>query len=90
MENRNPKINANLAWNEIDHEVVIIALDHEKWFHELNRTGSEIWKKCDGEHSPQQIAEAVAQSFDIALSQAQEDTREFLNDLESKKLIHWS
>ena len=33
--------------------------------HQLNATASFVWQRCDGEHTPPQIAEALLDAFDV-------------------------
>jgi hypothetical protein len=79
---RNPK----LAWREIDGEAVIISPE-DSYVHELNETASLIWKSADGEHSADEIAQAVAKSYDVGLAEAKADVDELIDVLSAKGLL---
>jgi len=53
----------------------------------LNEVGSAIWRLIDGQTSVAQIAEAVAQQYNIGVEQATQDVTEFLGSLETTGLI---
>ena len=80
---------ADLAWNFMGDQAVILTLGKEKFVHELNPVGAEIWRLCDGLHDAEQIAMNISLHFDISAVQAKADTLEFLNDLKGKGLIDW-
>jgi hypothetical protein len=79
---RNPK----LAWREIDGEAVIISPE-DSHVHELNETASLIWKSADGKHSEDEIAQAVAESYDVGLTEAKADVDELIDVLSAKGLL---
>ena len=81
-----PQRNPKLAWREIDGEAVIISPDDSQ-VHELNETASVIWKFADGEHSVDQIAEAVAEGYEVPIDVAQADVRELIDVLSAKCLL---
>jgi hypothetical protein len=78
--------NPELAWREIDDETVIIS-PNESVMHELNETGSFIWKNIDGRHSAGELAEMVSASYEVTPDVALEDTESLLQQLSSRKLI---
>jgi len=81
-----PQRNPKLAWREIDGEVVIISPDDSQ-VHELNETASLIWKFADGKHSVDQIAEVVAEGYEVPVEVAQADVRELIEMLSAKSLL---
>lgn len=81
-----PQRNPKLAWREIDGEAVIISPDDSQ-VHELNETASVIWKIADGKHSVDQIAEVVAEGYEVPLEVAQADVRELIEMLSAKGLL---
>lgn len=78
--------NAALAWREIDEETVIIS-PSESVMHELNDTGSFIWKQIDGQRSAQEIAELLAASYDVKPETALADTQSLLDELCNRHLL---
>ena len=81
-----PERNPKLAWREIDGEAVIISPDDSQ-VHELNETASVIWKFADGKHSVDQIAEVVAEGYEVPVEVAQADVRELIEMLSAKGLL---
>lgn len=78
--------NPLLAWREIDGETVIIS-PVESVMHELNDTGSFVWRHADGQHSAAQIAELLAEEYEVTLAKALEDSEALLADLAQRKLL---
>jgi hypothetical protein len=78
--------NPALAWREIDEETVIIS-PAESVMHELNDTGSFIWKNIDGRRSAQEIATLMAANYEVTVEVALTDTEALLVELSSRKLI---
>jgi hypothetical protein len=78
--------NPALAWREIDEETVIIS-PTESVMHELNDTGSFIWKNIDGRRSAQEIASLLAASYEVTVDVALSDTEALLEELSSRKLV---
>jgi phosphatidylserine decarboxylase len=78
--------NPQLAWREIDGEIVIISPEDSQ-VHELNETAALIWKHADGERSVEQIAAGVAAEYDVSCESAQKDIAELIAQLEEKQLL---
>jgi len=78
--------NPLLAWREIEGETVIIAPD-ESVMHELNDTGSFIWRHLDGRHTAAQIAGLLAAEYDVSAETALRDTEALVADLAQRKLL---
>jgi hypothetical protein len=78
--------NPVLAWREIDEETVIIS-PTESVMHELNDTGSFIWKNIDGRRSAQEIASLLAATYEVTVDVALSDTEALLQELSSRKLV---
>jgi hypothetical protein len=78
--------NPALAWREIDGESVIIS-PGESVMHELNDTGSFVWKHLDGQHSVSQIAAMLSSEYDVTSDVALTDTEALLQQLAALKLI---
>lgn len=78
--------NPNLAWREIEGEVVIISPE-DSHVHELNETASLVWKCADGTRSLEEIAARMAAEYDIAMDAARVDVREIIAVFEEKQLL---
>jgi hypothetical protein len=78
--------NPNLAWREIDGEVVIISPE-DSVVHELNATATFLWKHMDGPRTVTELARMLAQEFDVDLETAQADTFELLSSLRQTRLL---
>ena len=78
--------NPALAWREIDNETVIIS-PNDSVMHELNDTGSFLWKNIDGKRSAADLAELLVQSYEVAPDVALSDTQSLLEDMSARKLV---
>ena len=78
--------NPALAWREIDDETIIIS-PAESVMHELNDTGSFIWKNVDGRRSAEQIAALLADVYDVSPEIALADTQSLLEQLSARNLL---
>ena len=78
--------NPALAWREIDDETVIIS-PNDSVMHELNDTGSFLWKNIDGNKSAAELAELLVQNYEVAPDVALSDTQSLLEEMSSRKLV---
>jgi len=78
--------NPALAWREIDDETVIIS-PNDSVMHELNETGSFLWKNIDGKKSAAELAELLAETYDVSADVALSDTQALLAEMSSRKLV---
>ena len=78
--------NPALAWREIDNETVIIS-PNDSVMHELNDTGSFLWKNIDGKRSAADLAELLVQSYEVTPDVALSDTQSLLEDMSARKLV---
>ena len=78
--------NPALAWREIDDETVIIS-PQDSVMHELNNTGSFLWKNIDGEKSAAELAELLAANYEVTPDIALSDTQALLEEMSSRKLV---
>lgn len=84
-----PLQNALVAWREINGSVVIIS-PVDSVLHELNATGSLVWKLSTGQHTTADIAGFLAEEFEVAADDALADTQQFVAELERKQLLTFS
>lgn len=78
--------NPALAWREIDDETIIIS-PNDSVMHELNDTGSFLWKNIDGKKSAAELAELLVENYEVAPDIALSDTQALLEELASRKLV---
>lgn len=76
-----------LITHEIEEEVLLydptVDLSHR-----LNVTATFIWQHCDGEHTPEQIAQLLTDNFEVDYDCALADTHAVLEEMAvEKKLI---
>jgi hypothetical protein len=78
--------NPALAWREID-EVTVIISPSDSVMHELNDTGSFLWKNIDGNRSAAELAGLLAESYEVTPDVALTDTQALLEEMSSRKLV---
>ena len=78
--------NPALAWREIDDATVIIS-PTDSVMHELNETGSFLWKNIDGRRSATELAGLLAESYEVAPDVALTDTQALLDEMSTRKLV---
>ena len=78
--------NPNLAWREIEGEIVIIS-PQDSQVHELNETAGVIWKHADGATTLEEIAADVATEFEVDVNDARADIIEMIRLLREKQLL---
>jgi hypothetical protein len=78
--------NPALAWREIDEETVIIS-PNDSVMHELNDTGSFLWKNIDGHKSAAELAELLVANYEVRPDIALADTQSLLQEMSSRKLV---
>jgi len=78
--------NPALAWREIDEATVIIS-PNDSVMHELNDTGSFVWKNIDGRKSVADLAALLAQNYEVTPDIALTDTQSLLEEMCSRKLL---
>ena len=78
--------NPALAWREIDEETVIIS-PNESIMHELNETGSFLWRNIDGKRSVAELAELLAENYEVTAEVALTDTEALLEEMSARKLV---
>jgi hypothetical protein len=88
MSNATPvwQKNPALAWREIDEETVIIS-PTESVMHELNDTGSFLWKNIDGCRTAAELAALLAENYEVTPEVALADTESLIQELASRKLV---
>lgn len=78
--------NPQLAWREIDGEIVIISPEDSQ-VHELNETAALVWKRANGDETEEEIAAEIAAQYEVSLAQARDDVAELLAQFQEKQMI---
>jgi hypothetical protein len=78
--------NPILAWREIDDEIVIVS-PHDSVLHQLNETGSFVWKQLDGRRPAAEIAAGLGAEYEVSLEDALRDIETLLGELASRQLL---
>jgi len=78
--------NPALAWREIDDETIIIS-PNDSVMHELNDTGRFLWKNIDGTKSAAELAQLLAENYEVTPEIALSDTQALLEEMLSRKLV---
>ena len=83
-----------VATRQIGDETIIVPISSGVGeldaIYTLNDLGSRIWQLIDGPTSVMQIVEIIHREYDVPEGVATSDVVEFLEQLESRKLIGWS
>jgi hypothetical protein len=74
------------AWRPIAGETVIVT-PIDSYMHTLNDPAAYIWLKADGDYTVRQVAEGMAEEFDVDLETAQQDCLEFIRELADKDMV---
>ena len=71
---------------EVDGELLLLDTNSNR-IHQLNRTASFIWERCDKVASSAELATELALEFDVETGQALNDVTETLDTLCSLELV---
>ncbi len=71
---------------EVDGEVLLLDTASDL-IHQLNRTASFIWRKCDEADSAEQIALQLATEFDVAEDTAKQDVARTLSQFRAVNVL---
>ena len=71
--------NPALAWREIDAATVIIS-PNDSVMHELNDTGSFLWKNIDGHRNAADLAALLSEIYEVTPDVALTDTQSLLEE----------
>ena len=77
----------DLSEKQVGTDLILYDLDN-KALHVLNLTAAEVFKLCDGSHTPEDMARALVKSFDgVKHIQACKDVDRALDILEAQNLV---
>jgi 5'(3')-deoxyribonucleotidase len=71
---------------EVDGEIVVLDVA-SNLVHRLNETASFIWRQCAVGASADEIAERVAEAFEVDVASAHRDTQTTLSALHKLRLV---
>lgn len=71
---------------EVDHEMVLLDTAGDR-VHQLNATASFIWNRCEQAQTPEELAQWLADTFDVDVAVALQDTLATLGTLRELKLV---
>lgn len=71
----------------IESTAVIIDLDGDRQFHELNETASLVWSHCDGKHSIDDLSQVLAEEYEVDAREARTDTETLVAEFSQKNLL---
>lgn len=81
-----PRRREDVASRLVDGEMVV--LDRQRGFvHQLNKTATFIWERCDGEHTAADIAGSLCENFAVDRSTALNDTIQAMDELRKLALV---
>jgi len=86
MNTERPKRRPDLRQREVDGEILLDDRRSDV-LHQLNTTASFIWELCDGEHGPEEIAEALARTFEAPESTTATDVAATLSRFRELELL---
>ncbi len=65
---------------------VVLDIEQNLMF-SLNVVGSKIWQKLQAALAPEQIAQDIADEFELGVEQARADVNAFIEDLRKHRLL---
>ncbi len=77
----------DIAWKEIDEQIILMDLGPKKMVHRLNSVGSFIWKELNGKNDLAAIMSAVCVEYSISKELAEKDLFEFIGNMEKLGVI---
>ena len=75
----------------IEDEVILVPIRQSagdlESIYTLNKVGARIWELIDGTKDVKEIAQHIAEEFEVSAGQAEEDTLYFINQLKEVDAI---
>jgi hypothetical protein len=81
-----PRRRADVRMRIIDGETVVLDR-HEGLIHQFNQTASYIWEWCDGKSTTVEIAQQLAEAFDVPPATAADDVAAIVRRLQALNLL---
>ena len=83
-----PCVQPGLIEKKVGMDLVVLCKPDGKELHVLNATAVQVFRLCDGSHTPENMAEALVDSFDgVDYDQAYEDVKNILELFMAKQFI---
>jgi hypothetical protein len=82
-----PRRHPEASFRPMGDEGGLVVLPTQRVVKVLNPVGIKVFSLLDGDHSEAQIAEAVAEEFEVAVDQATEDVSAFLAELRQNGML---
>ena len=77
----------DVAWKEVDGQVILMDLSSHKRVHRLNSVGSFIWEKFDGKTSLKEILNLICNEFEVDEDTASTDLNILVKTLLEKGVL---
>lgn len=77
----------DLAWKKIGETAVILDLDGQRDFHQLNDVAARIWELCDGHKSLAEISKVISDEFEAESGEIEQDVESFSQKLLAMNLL---
>jgi hypothetical protein len=81
-----PRRTPSVASRALDGEAVLVHPGQNK-VAVLNEVGARLWELADGQHSIGDMAQVIADEYEVSLIKAEADTLAFCNDLAGRGLL---
>ena len=76
----------NVVFREIEEEGILYQVEDGR-VHVLNGTAYTIWNQCDGEHTIEEIAEGLTETFQVDEQIALKDVRQSVEAFQNLGLL---
>jgi len=86
MSHEYPLRAEDAAWRTVGGELIVVSAGSANIV-ALNGTAALVWEMADGVTSVDEMADALAEAFDVAAPDAEHDIEEFLGVLDSEGLL---
>ena len=90
---KNIRKNENIASRVVDEQALVIMLENTTSQGEkitiFNKTGTRIWDLIDENKDQSEIIKIISKEYDGQQSDIEKEVKEFLKNLEEKKLIYY-
>ncbi len=83
---RYPVRNPDTAHRMLADEAIVVNFK-SSFFYNFNPVGARIWERCDGRHTVAQIAQELAEEFDVKVEEATRDCQEFIDGLVAENML---
>jgi hypothetical protein len=81
-----PKRRRDIQTRVVDGQTIVLDRG-EEFVHQINKTASYIWERCNGRRSPEEITCEICEVFDIDFPTARKDVIATVDRLRRSKLL---